>query len=567
MRISGLFGKTLREDPTEAETASHRFMLRAGMIYQVASGVYAYMPLAYRSLRKIEKIIREEMDTAGCQEVKMPALQPLELWEETGRAIAFGDSLFSFQDRRQRKLVLAPTHEEVITKLVRANLESYRDLPLIIYQIQTKFRDEPRPRGGLIRVREFDMKDAYSFDLGEIESDISYRRMAEAYRNIYRRCGLPVLEVEADSGAIGGKDSQEFILPTNVGEDTVLFCQTGHYSANVEKASCILTVPPNEEELPIEEVATPDVKTIHEVAGYLNVEESKVLKSVFYSADGRLALVTIRGDLEVNEVKLKNILNSSEVRLATDEEILNTGSVAGYVSPVGLKGILNIADKSIQIGSNFIVGANKSGYHLANVNYPRDFVVDVIKDVVLVRDGYGCPLCNAPLDSTRGIEVGHIFKLGTSFSEKLGATYVDQEGNEQPVMMGCYGIGIGRLLAAAIEQNHDERGIIFPVPIAPYQIYLIVLNSEDLTVRDAANELYKHLLKKGFEVLYDDRYEAAGVKFADADLMGIPVRVVISSRTIRGNSVEVKVRSEGEATLVLLEDTIQFLRGLLREDT
>ena len=563
MRTTQLFGKTLRQDPAEAETASHRLMLRAGMVHQVASGVYAYLPLAYRSLRKIEQIIREEMDAAGSQEVKMPALQPLELWEETDRAAAFGESLFRLKDRRDRELVLAPTHEEVITQMVRANVSSYRDLPLILYQIQTKFRDEPWPRAGLIRVREFDMKDAYSFDADEEGLALSYQHMFQAYRNIFERCGLPALAVEADSGAIGGKDSQEFILPTEAGEDTILFCPACDYSANAEKAASVASPVPAEEELPLEDVATPGVKSIAELASYLDIPESKTLKAVFYSADGQILFVTIRGDLEVNEVKLSNALHARDLRLATDEEVAQAGLVAGSASPVGLTGISTIADESIRSGSNFVVGANKPDYHLRNASYPRDFQVDLVTDIALAQEGEGCPRCGTALHSTRGIEVGHVFKLGTFFTERLGATYLDRESQQRPIIMGCYGIGVGRLLAAAIEQNHDDRGIIFPPPIAPYQVHLLSLNPENAEVHQAAEELYQRLQDEGLEVLYDDREESAGVKFNDADLLGLPVRLVVSPRTLKESAVEVKGRREEKGRQVGTGEVGEVVRGMV----
>ena len=563
MRTTQLFGKTLRQDPAEAETASHRLMLRAGMVHQVAAGVYAYLPLAYRSLRKIEQIIRGEMDAAGSQEVKMPALQPLELWEETDRAAAFGKSLFRLKDRRDRELILAPTHEEVITQMVRANVSSYRDLPLILYQIQTKFRDEPRPRAGLIRVREFDMKDAYSFDADEEGLALSYQHMFQAYRNIFERCGLPALAVEADSGAIGGKDSQEFILPTEAGEDTILFCPACDYSANAEKAASVPSPVPAEEELPLEEVATPGVKSIAELAGYLDIPESKTLKAVFYTADGQILFVTIRGDLEINEVKLSNALHARDLRLATDEEVAQAGLVAGSASPVGLTGISTIADESIRSGSNFVVGANKPDYHLRNASYPRDFQVDLVTDIALAQEGEGCPRCGTALHSTRGIEVGHVFKLGTFFTERLGATYLDQESQQRPIIMGCYGIGVGRLLAAAIEQNHDDRGIIFPPPIAPYQVHLLSLNPENAEVHQAAEELYQRLQDDGLEVLYDDREESAGVKFNDADLLGLPVRLVVSPRNLKENAVEVKGRREEKGRLVGTGELTEAVRGMV----
>ena len=564
MRISQLFGKTLRRDPAEAETASHRLLLKAGMMHQVAAGVYAYLPLAYRSLRKIEQIIREEMDAAGGQEIHMPTLHPLELWQETERDAAFGQTLFRLSDRRGRDLVLAPTHEEVITQMVKTNVNSYRDLPLILYQIHTKFRDEPRPRAGLIRAREFDMKDAYSFDADEEGLALSYGKMAQAYRNILSRCGLPTMEVEADSGAIGGKDSDEFILPAEAGEDTVLHCPRCGYAANAERATGVIPSVPPEAELPLEEVATPGVKTIAELAAYLGVPESKTLKAVFYSADQQVVFVTLRGDLDVNEVKLGNALHAKDLRLATDEEVVQAGLVAGSASPVGLKGITVVADESIRQGSNFVVGANKENYHLRNANYPRDFQAALVTDIALAQEGHGCPQCGAALRSIRGIEVGHVFKLGTFFSERLGATYLDAQGQQHPIIMGCYGIGVGRLLAAAIEQNHDDRGIIFPPPIAPYQVYLVSLNPEDARVRQAAEELYTRLQDEGLEVLYDEREESAGVKFNDADLLGLPVRLVVSPRTLREGSVEVKGRREEQSRLVGAGEVVEVVRGMIR---
>ena len=563
MRVSQLFGKTLRQDPGDAESTSHRLMLKAGLMHQVAAGVYAYMPLAYRSLRKIEQIIREEMDAAGGQEVHMPALQPLELWQETERDAALGPILFHLNDRRGRELVLAPTHEEVITQMVKANVSSYRDLPLVLYQIQTKFRDEPRPRAGLIRVREFTMKDAYSFHTGEEDLALSYERMVQAYRNIFQRCGLPIMAVEADSGAIGGKDSHEFILPADTGEDLVLHCKQCGYAANAERASFTLPPEPQEEELPLKEVATPGATTIAQVANYLGVAQSKTLKAVFYVANGQVAFVTIRGDLEVNEVKLANALNARDLRLATAEEVAGAGLVPGSASPVGLKGITVIADNSIRHGSNFVVGANKEGYHLRNANYPRDFQADLVTDIALAQEGYACPNCGAALHSVRGIEVGHVFKLGTFYSERLGASYLDAHGNQQSMVMGCYGIGVGRLLAGAIEQNHDDKGIVFPPPVAPYQVHLVSLKPEDAQVRQEADELYERLQGQGLEVLHDDREESAGVKFNDADLLGLPVRLVVSRRTLKEGSVEVKGRREERGRLVGMADVGEAMRGMM----
>ena len=561
MRLTRLVSKTLRADPAEAETASHRLMLKAGMVSQVTAGIYSYLPLAWRALRKVENIIREEVDAAGGQELRLPVLQPVELWEQTGRRSAFGDNLFTLHDRRQRALVMAPTHEEVITNVAKANVQSYRDLPLMLYQIQTKFRDEPRPRAGLIRVREFDMKDAYSFDADEDGLDVSYQSMAQAYRNIYRRCGLTALMAEADSGAIGGKDSHEFLLVTPSGEDTVITCPQCQYAANAEKARSTITPSTDEAPLAVEEASTPNIKTIAALCDFLGSTEDHTLKAVFYMADGELVFVTIRGDLDVNEVKLKNALGVNEVRLATDEEVAAASLVAGSASPVGLQGIRRVADPSIQLGANFLAGANKPDVHLRNVNYPRDFEVDILTDIALVQPGQGCPNCGTPMEAARGIEVGHIFKLGSFFSEALGAQYLDQSGQLRPMLMGCYGIGVGRLLAAAIEQNHDDKGIMFPAPIAPYQVHLVGLNLSDPEVASAADALYQQLWDAGLETLFDDRIdESAGVKLNDADLLGLPVRLVVSPRNLRSGMVELKGRSKSEATMVPANEVVEQAR-------
>jgi len=563
MRISKLFGKTQREVPAEAETVSHRLLLKAGMVHQLAAGVYSYLPLAWRVLKKIENIIREEMDKAGGQELNMPVLQPLELWQETGRDLAFGKGLFTLSDRRERKLALGPTHEEVITELVSHNVKSYRDLPLLLYQIQTKFRDEPRPRAGLIRVREFTMKDLYSFDVDEDGLEQSYNKMLQAYQNIYSRCGLPTLLVEADSGAIGGKDSHEFMVITESGEDEIIYCPNCKYAANAEKAQSIKDKLIDEKPLPLEEVATLGAATIEQVANFLKVPQSHTLKAVFYVADGKLVFVVIRGDLEVNEVKLKNILHCFELRLATETEVIDAGIVAGSASPIGISGIKVVADDSVTSGVNFIAGANKPDTHFRNVNYPRDFKVDLMGDIARARAGEGCPKCKGKLSSTHGIEVGHVFKLGTFLSEKLGALFTDVSGVSHPIVMGCYGIGLGRLLAAAIEQSHDDKGIIWSFPIAPYHIYLCPLYREDSNVSAVAENLYSDLGTQGLEVLFDDREESPGVKFNDADLLGIPFRVTISPRTLESNSVEIKRRSEKKSQLLPLEGIAERLKGLM----
>ncbi len=565
MRISRLFGKTLRETPAEAETASHQLLLRAGMIHQVAAGIYSYLPLGWRVLRKIENIIRDEMDKAGGQELMMPVLQPLELWQETGRDLAFGKGLFTLTDRRDRKLCLGPTHEEVITELVKYNVQSYRDLPLLLYQIQTKFRDEPRPRAGLIRIREFIMKDLYSFDTDEQGLNQSYDKMLQAYQNIYSRCGLPSLVVEADSGAIGGKESHEFMVITEGGEDEIIYCSNCRYAANVDKAESIKSKIKPGEPLPLEEVATPGASTIEQVADFLKAPKSHTLKAVFYIADGKLVFIVIRGDIEVNEVKLKNALGSIELRLATEAEVIKAGIVAGAASPIGIKGIKIIADDSITSGTNFVAGANKPETHLRNVNYPRDFKVDLVTDIAQARAGEGCPRCGRKLLSTHGIEVGHVFKLGTFISEKLGAFFIDQSGASHLIIMGCYGIGLDRLLAAAIEQNHDDNGIIWPMSIAPYHIYLCSLYMENSKVAATAEKVYADLETQGLEVLFDDRRESPGVKFNDADLLGIPLRVTISPRTLEKDSVEIKKRSEKEAQLLPLEGITTRLKELVSQ--
>jgi len=563
MRLSRLFGKTLRQTPSEAENISHQLLLKAGMIHQVAAGAYSYLPLGWQALRNVENIVRQEMDAIGGQELHMPVLQPLELWQQTERDQAFGKNLFILSDRRDRKLVLAPTHEEVTTELVRRNVQSYRDLPLLLYQIQTKFRDEPRPRGGLMRVREFTMKDMYSFDTDEAAMNVSYGKIIGAYERIYQRCGLPALIVDADSGAIGGKESHEFMLIAESGEDQILYCSNCDYAANLEKADSIKPLNEKEEMLPLEEVATPGIITIKDLAEFLNIPESKTLKAVFYAADGEIVFVVIRGDIEVNEVKLKNVLKCHELRLATEEEVRGAGLVAGSASPMGITGIRRVADHSIAQGANFVAGANKHDTHVKNVNYPRDFEVDVMTDIATAKAGEGCPTCGSKLLFTRGIEVGHVFKLGTFFSERLGATFLDPDGVGRPIFMGSYGIGIGRLLAAAIEQNHDEKGIIWPVSIAPYQVHLCPISTDDSEVASAADRLYLQLQEEGLEVLFDDRTESPGVKLNDADLLGMPVRVILSPRTLKSQSAEVKRRSEKEVMIIPLEELVERLKAIL----
>ncbi len=564
MRFSRLLGKTLKEAPSDADCVSHRLLVRAGMIQQVATGVYSYLPLGWRSLKKIEDIIRSEMDKAGSQELMMPSLQPIELWEKSGRMASFDKTLFIVTDRKEHKLALGPTHEEVITDLVRRSVQSYRDLPQLLYQIQNKFRDEPRSRGGLLRVREFIMKDLYSFDVDEAGLDVSYEKMIQAYKNVYARCGLPAVMVDADSGAIGGKASHEFMLIAEGGEDQIIFCKKCGYAANMEKATSVKTSAPAAKPLAVEEVSTPGMTTIEEVANFLGVKADQTLKSVFYVADGEIVFVVIRGDLGVNEIKLKNLLKCNDLHMATVAETKEAGLVAGYASAISLKGHRIVADDSIKLGGNFVAGANKPDAHLKNVNYPRDFKVDTVADIAVAKAGDQCPKCGGRLESQQGIEVGHIFKLGTFLSERLGAYYLDKDGAGKLIVMGCYGIGVGRLLAAAVEQNHDDKGIIWPLPIAPFHVCLCPLKVEDAAVMQTAEKLYTELTSAGVEVLLDDRPESPGVKFNDGDLIGIPLRIVISSRTLQNNSVELKWRREKQAEILPLEGLVDAVRKLVK---
>ncbi len=563
MRISRLFSKTLREVPADADNVSHQLMVRAGLINQLVAGVYSYLPLGWRSLRKIEDIIRDEMDKAGGQEVNLPVLSPNELWVTSGRDRSMNDVLFHLFDRRERKLTLGPTHEEVIASLATRYVQSYRDLPQMLYQIQVKFRDEPRPRGGLIRVREFLMKDAYSLDADEAGLDIAYDKIYRAYRNIYERCGLDVMVVEADSSTMGGKDSREFILTAPSGEDEVISCSTCDYAANAEKAVSVKEKIDGGKPLPLEPVATPGMHSIEEVAGFLKVPPSRTLKAVFYIADGAFVFGVIRGDLEVNETKLKNELHCADLRLATEEEVIAAGIVPGSASAIGLKGVKVIADDSVSSGVNFVAGGNKPDTHIKNVNYPRDFKADIVADIARARAGDKCVKCGGKLASTRGIEVGHIFKLGTVYSEKLGAYFLDEKGESRPIIMGSYGLGLGRLMAAVVEQHHDDKGIIWPVSIAPYHVYLCPLPREGSKVPEVAEKLYSDLEAAGIEVLFDDRAESPGVKFNDADLIGLPFRITVSPRTLEKGAVELKPRTGKDPQIIPLAEIVKKFKGLI----
>jgi prolyl-tRNA synthetase len=563
MYFSKVLGKTVKEIPSEADSISHQLLVKAGMIQQVITGVYAYMPLGWKVLRKIESVIRDEMNKAGGQELMMPSLQPMELWEQSGRLPSFGKTMFTVTDRKDHIIALGPTHEEVITDLVHRFVKSYRDLPVLPYQIQNKFRDEPRPRGGLLRVREFIMKDLYSFDSDEEGLNNSYQNMIQAYNNIYRRCGLPAVMVEADSGAIGGKESREFMLLTKTGEDEIIHCPKCGYAANNEKAKSVKKSYPVGSLLQMEEISTPGIKTIEEVADFVHVQKHQTIKAVFYGADGELIFVVIRGDINVNETKLKHVLKCTDLRLATEPEVKAANLVAGAASPVGLKGIKIVADDSITMGSNFVAGANKPDTHLKNVNYPRDFTVDVITDIASAAAGDGCPNCQSPLQSDLGIEVGHVFKLGIFLSEKLGAYYLDKQGVSRPIIMGCYGIGLGRLMAAAVEQNHDEKGMMWPAAIAPFQIHICPLRLEEPTIADAAQKLYNDLTAAGLDVLFDDRDESAGVKFNDADLLGIPLRITVSPKTLQNKNVELKWRNQKQAQMIPMDNCVSQIQELL----
>lgn len=564
MRLSKLFGKTLREDPADAESDSHRLLIRSGMIAPMTTGIYSLLPMSWRVIRKLEQIIREEMDAVGGQELHLPTLQPSELWEQSGRRTAFGDNLFQLTDRRGRELVMAPTHEEAFTLLAKQTINSYRDLPILIYQIQTKFRDEPRPRGGLLRVREFSMKDLYSFDTDYDKLDVSYQQMVQAYQNIFTRCGIPSIAVEADSGAIGGKDSHEFILLAERGEDTIIHCSACKYAANQERATTFEELTVSNHPEPLSPISTPETKTIEEIAELLDVPKSKIIKTVVYLVHDQITLAMIRGDLAVNEVKLKNLLNANDIRLATDEEVTEAGLIPGFVSAIDLKGFTVVGDKSISNGANFVMGGNKLDTHYQNANYPRDFSVEQLTDIATAEPGHQCPNCHKPLTASRGIEIGHVFKLGTTFSETLGAYYLDSDGTRKPIVMGSYGIGLGRLLAAVIEQNHDEKGIIWPAPIAPFQAHVVVIGAGKAKIIEEAERIYQQLLQNNIETLLDDRDETVGVKFNDADLLGIPVRITVSPRNMESGQIELKLRAHPDTNLVSVSELIPEVAKALK---
>jgi len=570
MLYSRYFIPTVKETPSDAEVISHQLMLRAGMIRKLAAGIYNYLPLGLRSIRKFENIVREEMNRAGAIEMLMPSVQPAELWQESGRWTFYGKELLRFKDRKEGEFCMGPTHEEVITDMIRREIKSYRQMPINFYQIQTKFRDEIRPRFGLMRGREFIMKDAYSFDVDSTAADDSYERMYQAYVRIFERCGLNFRAVEADSGTIGGSFSHEFMVLADSGEDAIVSCDSCRYAANVEKAESrpLQSALPGEL-LPLEKVPTPDMKTIADVAAFLKLEADKTVKTLVYaSGKGDFAMALLRGDHELNEIKLKNSLGWDEIEMATEADILRiTGSPIGFLGPIGLKEqVTVIADLVLETMANVVMGANEKDMHFTGANLGRDFSVERFVDIRTVVAGDACPRCReGKLEMWRGIEVGHVFKLGTKYSTSLNATYLDADGKEQVIFMGCYGIGIGRTVAAAIEQNHDDNGIIFPLPLAPFHCSVVALNAKDESVMAAAEEIYRKLEQQGVETLYDDRDERPGVKFKDNDLIGIPLRIVVGSKGLAEGKVEVKIRKTGNVLLLPVEEAIATVRKLVDE--
>lgn len=574
MRIQQLFGRTLRRAPAEADLVSHQLALRAGLVRPLTAGVYNWLPLGWRVMKKVAGVLREEMAAVGAQEMHMPLVHPAEIWQRTGRWESFGPVMMKLQNRDGRDAVIGPTHEEVVAMLAAHEIESHRDLPQVIYQIQTKYRDEARPRGGLLRLREFTMKDAYSLHRDEADLDSFYEKMFAAYQRIFERVGLSVVPLEADTGAMGGIGGHEFVMRHPHGEDRFVQCDRCGYAANVEVARFLPPPGVQGEAIPVEKVATPDCKTIQEVADFLNVSTAQTLKAVFFVRDEReFVFVVIRGDLEVNETKLLNALGGGVLRPAAEEEIQAVGAVPGYASPVGLDvrtkehaaGIIVIADRLVEHGVNFVAGANDAGYHLTGVNFPRDFLVTQIADIAEAYDGATCGHCGeGTLHMARAIELGHCFKLGTRYSEAFGATYLDEHGQAQPVVMGSYGIGLERLIAAVIEAHHDDYGIIWPRSIAPFDVYIVTLGKDD-AYRERGLALHDALRSAGLAVLLDDRGEGAGVKFADADLIGVPLRVTISKRAVERGVLEGKWRHSPERFDIPLENATAEVVHLARE--
>jgi prolyl-tRNA synthetase len=565
MRMSTMFGRTLRTAPADIELPSHQLMLRAALIRPLGAGIFSLLPLGWRVIHKIEDIIRAEMDAIGGQEMYMPVVHPADIWRETGRYDVIGPEMARFKDRGDRDMVLAMTHEEVVTDLSRTEINSYRQLPQIVYHIQTKFRDEPRSRGGLIRVREFTMKDSYSLDADEAGLDVAYQKHWGAYERIFRRCGLDFVVVGADTGMMGGSASHEFMAKSPYGEDIILISPNGNYAANREVATFQREAPSTEDLLPMEEIETPDTTTIEALARFLDVPLSRTAKAVFFiGSSGRFVFAVIRGDLEVNETKLRKVTGELNLIPATAEQIRAIGAEPGYGSPVGVTGALIVVDESIRDSRNLVAGANKDGYHLRNVNLDRDYKADVVGDIAAAAEGYPSPVDGAPMVAERAIEVGNIFKLGTRYTDALGATYLDANGEAHPVVMGSYGIGSGRLAATIVEQYHDDKGITWPVTVAPFHVSLLSLGT-DSEVIDAAEALYQSLTASGIEVLYDDRPDRAGVKFNDAELIGNPIRISISARTLANDQAEIRLRTADESTFVAREEVVATVQRLLVE--
>jgi prolyl-tRNA synthetase len=575
--MSTMFSHTLREAPSDAQTASHALLVRAGYIQQHAAGIFSALPLGLRALQKIEAIIREEMDAIGGQEIKMPVVNPASIWQETERYYTIGAEMARFEDRTERPMVLAMTHEEVVTDLVRNEVESYRQLPALVYHIQTKWRDDPRPRAGLIRVREFTMKDSYSLDVDEAGLDQQYKAHYQAYFNIFRRCGLDPIAVGSDTGMMGGSMAHEFMVLTPIGEDTLLLCGQCGYAANRQIARC--QKPPADEApmAPVERVETPGVTTISDLSTFLNVPASKTAKSVLMVATvseaqedvDRLVFAVVRGDMSVNETKLANAVRAKELRPATDAEIRAIGAEPGFASPIGVHDALIVVDDAVVSSPNLVAGANEADVHLRNVNYGRDYEADIVCDLVAAEEGSACPTCGAGMRARRGIEVGNIFKLGTRYSEAMGATFVNEEGVSHPVVMGSYGIGVGRALACVAETHNDDYGLIWPITIAPYPVHLVTLGPEGSRSREAAEQLYASLKEAGIEVLYDDRDQSAGVKFNDADLLGMPIRLTVARRGMKQNAVEMKLRDQKEREMIpfdaILSEVEATIASLKRE--
>ena len=565
MKQSMIFSPTLREVPADAEIKSHQLLLRAGFMRQNASGIYSFLPLGLKVLHKVERIVREEMEKAGAVELLMPALQAAELWQESGRWYSYGSELMRMNDRNNREFALGATHEEVITDLVRDEIKSYKKLPLTLYQIQTKFRDEQRPRFGLLRGREFLMKDAYSFHATQESLDEVYNRLFQAYSNIFTRCGLNFRAVIADSGAMGGKDTHEFMVLSDVGEDTIAYSDTSDYAANIEMAPVLASYEKGDEvEKTLEKVATPDQKAIEEVCAFLNIEATNCIKSMVFKVDEKFIVALVRGDHEVNDVKLKNLYGALVVELATHEEVKELlNCEVGSLGPIGVTEVEIIADHAVQAIVNGCCGANEEGFHYVNVNPERDFKVSQYTDLRFIQEGDLSPDGEGTIRFARGIEVGHVFKLGTRYSESMNATFLDENGKTQPIIMGCYGIGVSRTVAAIAEQFNDENGLVWPKAVAPFHVHVIPVNMKSDAQREVGENIYSSLKEQGYEVLLDDRAERAGVKFADADLFGLPVRVTVGKKADEG-IVEVKVRATNESAEVKVEELHTYIANILK---